>query len=738
MTSKPLNPDELLQRMVLGAPNQCLRDAVHLAYRVPLSELPAPPPGDPDGFWDQWEAWAQGRGLHWWRSAVAAPSSLERWIAVVPGLCDSGTNHAVVMGGGSFLLDPNSLVGTKARHCYGGVALSMVSMALALVPVDFASEVHGEIAIGGWGLDEEPPVPSNVSSRDLRYVLAGSQWQDSDTSKDLIVRAASFGVSGLSGTLTTATNETQTLSPAGSPASGTWIYNLDGQASVAIDFDATDAEIEAALEAMPNIGTGNVSCTGGPIHTTNVTIEFIGDLAGCNMNLGTITDSVNFGSITCAAGVTGVPGYVSAALYDEWTAICDSGAIGLTGSYRLIAVVYDNSSTSDVGAVTLRLAKGIGDAQVVDTNTYRTIAAVGDYSIVDFGPVSIPAVPSGTQQWKVRVDGKSSGTAGSTCRIVDLLFFPNSMTDAEVRAVNDSGSVLSMLDNFGATSGVLTGDTSTSGHTWAAMGALDDADDFTETAAPDNSVIRTAVSDTNTDIRYGRGVVLGSATPTDVSVSVDIQTTGGTFLYMGVIARLTDNDNFIAATKYSHGGVFVYKVKAGSVSVISSTSIPDVFSSQGVSFTVRASGTWMLAVDGIVVASGVDSDFATGGALASGKSGIIDWSPNSTAATRTYSNFRVSIPAAEPVAIHDGQSLDFRPDGSVWREVAAGSIYTQPQTQTVAVPPKLGPYGDDGIANRLMVAAGRFNPDQASQPYFDPFTVKVYTTPVYEVGATDD
>lgn len=603
--------------------------------------------------------------------------------------------------------------------------------------IDIGSEAIGDLP-GPMRVEID-----NTSSSDFRYVLAGSQWQDSDTSKDLIVRAASFGVSGFSGTLTTKTDEVQTLSRTGTPASGTFTLTLDGRTTSAIAYNASAATIQAALEALGNIGSGNVACTGGPIHTTNVVVTFQADLAGCNINLMTVTDSVGGGDITCSATTAGVPGYVSAALYDEWTAICDSGAIGLTGSYRLVAIVYDNSSTSDVGKVTLRLAKGVGDAQIVDVETYRTIAAVGDYSIVDFGPVSIPVVPSGTQQWKVRVDGKTSGTAGSTCRIVDLLFCPISMLDGEVRAVDDSGGVLSMLDNFGATSGALTGDTATTGQTWASIGGSVSATDFTETAAPDNAVIRTADNDNSTDLRRGRGVVLGSSTPTDVRVGVDCST-ATVVSAQGVIARFTDANNFVfgglswvLSPPNVRIGYYLVKVVAGTVSTVGYTSqtLADTSGTRRVELTVRDSGLITLAVDGIVHVSTQDAVFATGGALASGKSGILDWAISGGTGTRTYSDFRVSIPTAGQIAIHDGQSLDFRPDGSVWREVAAGSIYTQPQTQTVAVPPKLGPYGDDGISNRLMVAAGRFNPDLASHPYADPFTVKVYEEPVYEVGA---
>ena len=82
-------------------------------------------------------------------------------------------------------------------------------------------------------------------------------------------------------------NEQQTLEVTGSPTGGTFKIGFGEQYSAAIAYDADAATVEAALEAIANIGTGNVAVTG----TTTKTVEFQGDLAGQNVPLMTLYDN---------------------------------------------------------------------------------------------------------------------------------------------------------------------------------------------------------------------------------------------------------------------------------------------------------------------------------------------------------------------------------------------------------------------------------------------------------------
>lgn len=72
----------------------------------------------------------------------------------------------------------------------------------------------------------------------------------------------------------TITNEVQTLT--GTP-SGTFTLSFDGATTSSLATNASAGAVQAALEALPNIGTGGVVCTGGPLPAA-ITCTFSGPL----------------------------------------------------------------------------------------------------------------------------------------------------------------------------------------------------------------------------------------------------------------------------------------------------------------------------------------------------------------------------------------------------------------------------------------------------------------------------
>lgn len=76
------------------------------------------------------------------------------------------------------------------------------------------------------------------------------------------------------------TQEINTLSETGTISGGTYTITLDAQTTAAIPYNATAAQIQAALEALSNIAPGDVIVTGGPVHTAAVVITFTGTLNG--------------------------------------------------------------------------------------------------------------------------------------------------------------------------------------------------------------------------------------------------------------------------------------------------------------------------------------------------------------------------------------------------------------------------------------------------------------------------
>lgn len=83
--------------------------------------------------------------------------------------------------------------------------------------------------------------------------------------------------------LTTKTNEEQQIAESGTVTAGTFTITYSTQTTAAIDFDATAAEIQTALEALSNLAPGDVVVSGGPIFTAPIVIVFQGTLKATNV-----------------------------------------------------------------------------------------------------------------------------------------------------------------------------------------------------------------------------------------------------------------------------------------------------------------------------------------------------------------------------------------------------------------------------------------------------------------------
>jgi hypothetical protein len=76
------------------------------------------------------------------------------------------------------------------------------------------------------------------------------------------------------------TNEVQTLTATPTVSGGTYTIAYRGQTTSAIPYNALAAVVQAALEALPSVGSGNITVGGGPFPATPLTFTFTGQLAG--------------------------------------------------------------------------------------------------------------------------------------------------------------------------------------------------------------------------------------------------------------------------------------------------------------------------------------------------------------------------------------------------------------------------------------------------------------------------
>jgi hypothetical protein len=99
-------------------------------------------------------------------------------------------------------------------------------------------------------------------------------------------------------------NELQRLTPSGTISGGSFTLTFNAVATAAIAFNATAADIKAALEAISTIGVDEVVVTGGPINTTAVDVEFRGTLGCTNVSQMTLSSSLTGGGSVAVSTVT--------------------------------------------------------------------------------------------------------------------------------------------------------------------------------------------------------------------------------------------------------------------------------------------------------------------------------------------------------------------------------------------------------------------------------------------------
>src|SRR3954470_25073905 len=78
-------------------------------------------------------------------------------------------------------------------------------------------------------------------------------------------------------------NEQQTITITGTPTGGTFTLTFNGATTATIAYNAAAAAVTTALEALPNIGPGNVVTTGGPGPGTPYVVTFQNQLARQNV-----------------------------------------------------------------------------------------------------------------------------------------------------------------------------------------------------------------------------------------------------------------------------------------------------------------------------------------------------------------------------------------------------------------------------------------------------------------------
>lgn len=139
---------------------------------------------------------------------------------------------------------------------------------------------------------------------------------------------------------TAGTSEVQSVG-LGAASAGTVVLTFLGQSTTALAFNAANAVVQAALEALPSIGTGNVLASVGPFPAA-VTLTFQGALAkqpnlplitgvGTGLTGGTVTITRTTAGVLTTPLADRVPNYV-----EGWELLCYADAFGGTPGTTLV------------------------------------------------------------------------------------------------------------------------------------------------------------------------------------------------------------------------------------------------------------------------------------------------------------------------------------------------------------------------------------------------------------------
>jgi len=108
-------------------------------------------------------------------------------------------------------------------------------------------------------------------------------------------------------------NEVQTLSITGGiPAAGTFRLTLNGQTTDPIAYNASAADVQAALLNLSGVEEGDIVCTGSALPAGPIAIAFGGRLAGMDVSQITVSDdgSLDAGVVSIVETVKGSDGWI--------------------------------------------------------------------------------------------------------------------------------------------------------------------------------------------------------------------------------------------------------------------------------------------------------------------------------------------------------------------------------------------------------------------------------------------
>jgi len=370
---------------------------------------------------------------------------------------------------------------------------------------------------------------------------------------------------------------------------------------------------------------------------------------------------------------------------------------------------------------------------------------------VPLGVVRLDPAPVGQQQrWEGRFSF-SSGTATWNRTVGALSIYIDDYWLQPIDEGSGRGDAISRFitpttfvarDSFEQNSGTLTGRVADAGGTWIGAG---DATDYGFDATGLYAV-RTALADT--DLNSGRLETLGTAQYASVCVHADVSTdkTPSTLVSegdLGVIARYKGTAAHVRAV-YDYGGVSsaaeylrIVKVTGGVHREIAIATVPRVPAQQwqGIRLQIDTTGrlaAWIYPTGAVMPGQPTielyDGDFAAGGTLDTGTTGIYDAWQVADPCTRRIDNFWAGSVTPDAALFAGGTALVTHDSA---RRSAGGTVYGA-VSRYEGNYFKISPAGQEGRVARVIAFASRsrFGGEMAT-PSIDDLGMRVDYTERY-------
>jgi hypothetical protein len=420
---------------------------------------------------------------------------------------------------------------------------------------------------------------------------------------------------------------------------------------------------------------------------------------------------------------------ISATVINTWQTLAATAAQAHVGTFRVKARVNSGPAAA---TSQFRFAWRVGDDRFGTLPPVVLAASAQAFYELDLGIITIPEVAAGTQSWEGRVD--AYGTSAGTTLYLDYI------------------KLVPASEGYGRAA--------TSGGSWVTSGATGDfkfADSllFGTITSAFEGIQRQQLAATAADTgpRYA---ILGSTNYTSCSISVAVRFEGYLSALAdnrcGLLARWTDASNHLRLVyKITNSGttLLVEQIVGGVSTVLASSAVDSPRSAwRTLVLSVFDDGTFAGESRGPTAAPAVLTGYSdalkTGGTLASGEPGVVDYNiqTDTVDATsgfyrmsteRNYDDFWVATLQSPPVALYSGRTLEVR-SATTERQSSGGTGYGRPNSYRGSRF-LLKPAGVENRVTRVAASAYRNDVDNGgtAEHISDALKLEVYARPRYSV-----